>query len=75
MILFSNGCSFLTPRPKDGVKTFTTKIIAENYNMQLANLAMTQRMATSGTAQPMETMGMTKFQGGSYEASTKFPRS
>ena len=40
MILFSNGCSFLTPRPKDGVKTFTTKIIAENYKMQLANLAM-----------------------------------
>ena len=40
MILFSNGCSFLTPRPKDGVKTFTTKIIAENYGMQLANLAM-----------------------------------
>ena len=40
MILFSNGCSFLTPRPKDGVDTFTTKIIAENYNMELANLAM-----------------------------------
>ena len=40
MILFSNGCSFLTPRPKDGVDTFTTKIIAENYKMDLANLAM-----------------------------------
>jgi hypothetical protein len=40
MILFSNGCSFLTTRPKDGVDTFTTKIIAENYNMELANLAM-----------------------------------
>ena len=40
MILFSNGCSFLTPRPKDGVDTFTTKIIAEKYSMDLANLAM-----------------------------------
>ncbi len=40
MILFSNGCSFLTPRPKDGVDTFTTKIIAEKYGMDLANLAM-----------------------------------
>ena len=40
MILFSNGCSFLTPRPKDGVDTFTTKIIAENYGMDLVNLAM-----------------------------------
>ncbi len=40
MILFSNGCSFLTTRPKDGVDTFTTKIIAENYKMELANLAM-----------------------------------
>ena len=40
MILFSNGCSFLTPRPKDGVDTFTTKIIADNYKMDLANLAM-----------------------------------
>ena len=40
MILFSNGCSFLTPRPKDGVETFTTKVIAENYGMDLANLAM-----------------------------------
>jgi len=40
MILFSNGCSFLTPRPKDGVDTFISKIIAEDYNMQLVNLAM-----------------------------------
>ena len=40
MILFSNGCSFLTPRPKDGVDAFTTKIIAEKYGMDLANLAM-----------------------------------
>ncbi len=40
MILFSNGCSFLTSRPKDGVETFTSKIIADNYNMQLVNLAM-----------------------------------
>ena len=41
MILFSNGCSFLTPRErKGGVTTFTTKIIAENYGMQLVNLAM-----------------------------------
>ena len=29
MFLFSNGCSFLTSRPKDGVDTFTTKILAE----------------------------------------------
>jgi len=40
MILFSNGCSFLTPRPKDGVDTFTSKIIAEKYDMELANIAM-----------------------------------
>ena len=40
MILFSNGCSFLTPRPKDGVETFTSKIISENYGMELANIAM-----------------------------------
>jgi hypothetical protein len=38
--IFSNGCSFLTPRPKDGVDTFTTKILAEKYSMELANLAM-----------------------------------
>lgn len=40
MILFSNGCSFLTPRPKDGVETFTSKIIAEKYGMELNNIAM-----------------------------------
>ena len=40
MILFSNGCSFLTPRPKDGVETFTSKIIAEHYGMDLSNIAM-----------------------------------
>ena len=40
MILFSNGCSFLTPRPKDGVDTFTTKILAEKYKMELCNIAM-----------------------------------
>ena len=39
MILFSNGCSFLTSRPKDGVDTFTSKIIAEKYGMDLTNLA------------------------------------
>ena len=40
MILFSNGCSFLTTRPKDGVDTYVTKILAENYNMALCNFAM-----------------------------------
>jgi len=40
MILFSNGCSFLTPRPKDRVDTFVSKIIAENYNEELFNIAM-----------------------------------
>ena len=38
--LFSNGCSFLSTRPKDGVNTFVTKILAEQYNLQLFNLAM-----------------------------------
>ena len=38
--LFSNGCSFLGPRPKDNVNTFVTKILAEDYNLQLFNLAM-----------------------------------
>jgi len=38
--IFSNGCSFLTPRPKDGVNTFVSKIIAENYNEELFNIAM-----------------------------------
>lgn len=40
MILFSNGCSFLTDRPKDGVDTHTSKLLATNYNMDLVNLAM-----------------------------------
>ena len=40
MILFSNGCSFLTTRPKDGVDTYTTKILAENYKMAICNYAM-----------------------------------
>ena len=40
MRLFSNGCSFLVTRPKDGVDTFTTKILAEQYNLELCNLAM-----------------------------------
>ena len=40
MILFSNGCSFLTTRPKDGVDTYTTKILAEEYKMPLCNFAM-----------------------------------
>jgi hypothetical protein len=38
--LFSNGCSFLTPRPKDGVETFVTQELAEAYGLQLNNLAM-----------------------------------
>ena len=38
--LFSNGCSFLTPRPKDGVETFVSRELAEAYGLQLTNLAM-----------------------------------
>ncbi len=38
--LFSNGCSFLTPRPKDGVETFVTKELANIYQCDLSNLAM-----------------------------------
>ena len=38
--MFSNGCSFLTPRPKDGVDTFVSKELAQNYNSELVNLAM-----------------------------------
>jgi hypothetical protein len=38
--LFSNGCSFLTPRPKDGVETFVSRELAEAYRLQLTNLAM-----------------------------------
>jgi len=37
--LFSNGCSFLTPRPKDGVNTFVSKIISNHYNLKLYNFA------------------------------------
>jgi len=40
MILFSNGCSFLTMRQKDNVMTFTSKILAGDYGMDLMNLAM-----------------------------------
>ena len=40
MRLFSNGCSILSTRPKDGVETFTTKILAEQYGLELCNLAM-----------------------------------
>ena len=40
MILFSNGCSFLTTRPKDGVATYCTKSLADSYNMALCNYAM-----------------------------------
>lgn len=38
--LFSNGCSFLTPRPKDGVETFVSKELADLYSLDLANIAM-----------------------------------
>ena len=38
--IFSNGCSFLTPRPKDGVNTFVSDIIAKEYKCELTNLAM-----------------------------------
>ena len=38
--LLSNGCSFLTSRNKDGVVTFTTQILADNYDIELVNLAM-----------------------------------
>jgi hypothetical protein len=38
--LFSNGCSFLTPRPKDGVETFVSNELAKNYDAELTNLAM-----------------------------------
>ena len=40
MLMFSNGCSFLAMRPKDNVMTFTSKILAEDYGMDLVNLAM-----------------------------------
>ena len=38
--IFSNGCSFLTARPKDGVDTFTSEILSKQYGNQLFNLAM-----------------------------------
>lgn len=38
--IFSNGCSFLTPRPKDGVDSFVSDIIAKNFRYDLVNLAM-----------------------------------
>lgn len=38
--LLSNGCSFNTPRPKDGVETFVSKEIAKHYNLEHTNLAM-----------------------------------
>ena len=38
--LFSNGCSFLTPRSKDGVETFVSNELAKNYDAELTNLAM-----------------------------------
>ena len=40
MIIFSNGCSFLTDRPKDGVMTHTGKILAQAMNADNVNLAM-----------------------------------
>jgi hypothetical protein len=33
--LFSNGCSFLTSRPKDGVETFVSRELARDYNLEL----------------------------------------
>lgn len=39
-ILFSNGCSFLTARPKDGVDIFTSEVLAKEYDYELHNLAM-----------------------------------
>ena len=38
--LFSNGCSFLGMRPKDGVETFVTQELAQSYGLELINLAM-----------------------------------
>jgi len=40
MRLFSNGCSFLGPRPKDDVHNFVTKDLAQMYDDVLVNLAM-----------------------------------
>ena len=33
--LFSNGCSFLGSRPVANINTFTTKILAQEYDLQL----------------------------------------
>ena len=38
--IFSNGCSFLTLRPKDGVNTFVTRHLADLYGMDIENIAM-----------------------------------
>ena len=38
--IFSNGCSFLTKRPKDGVDIFTTDVLANEYDLELINIAM-----------------------------------
>ena len=40
MRLFSNGCSFLTERPKDNVPTFVTKELAREYQDEFINIAM-----------------------------------
>ena len=40
MILFSNGCSFLNLRPKDSVNTYVSNILAEQYGLEIVNLAM-----------------------------------
>ena len=39
MKIFSNGCSFLGPRPKDGIETYTTKVIADNWQVPLIDSA------------------------------------
>jgi len=38
--LFSNGCSFLVPRPKDNVYSFSSEFLAKSYNLNLFNIAM-----------------------------------
>jgi hypothetical protein len=37
--LFSNGCSFLTSRPKNHVDTFVTEILSKEYQLPLENYA------------------------------------
>ena len=39
MKIFSNGCSFLGPRPKDGIETYTTKVIADAWQVPLVDSA------------------------------------